>query len=130
MRMGNKATGGPFAPLVVVVRNIVGDKEFNKLRGKAISLHSQGGSRCCPLCHTTQGSWCQGASACSKPWAFWHAICWFVHIIIVHWLVAEPAGHGLCAWRAVARCVVMCMLPLLVLWMPILQLLLGATGNT
>jgi hypothetical protein len=40
--MGNKATGGPFAPLVVVVRNIVGDKEFNKLRGKAISLHSQG----------------------------------------------------------------------------------------
>eukprot|EP00195_Chlamydomonas_chlamydogama_P006213 CAMPEP_0202893698 /NCGR_PEP_ID=MMETSP1392-20130828/3232_1 /ASSEMBLY_ACC=CAM_ASM_000868 /TAXON_ID=225041 /ORGANISM="Chlamydomonas chlamydogama, Strain SAG 11-48b" /LENGTH=90 /DNA_ID=CAMNT_0049578127 /DNA_START=303 /DNA_END=575 /DNA_ORIENTATION=- len=39
--MGNKATGGPFAPLVVVVRNIVGDKEFNKLRGKAISLHSQ-----------------------------------------------------------------------------------------
>lgn len=42
VRMGNKATGGPFAPLVVVVRNIVGDKEFNKLRGKAISLHSQG----------------------------------------------------------------------------------------
>lgn len=40
--MGNKATGGPFAPLVVVVRNIVGDKDFNKLRGKAISLHSQG----------------------------------------------------------------------------------------
>ena len=40
--MGNKSTGGPFAPLVVVVRNVVGDKEFNKLRGKAISLHSQG----------------------------------------------------------------------------------------
>jgi hypothetical protein len=42
--MGNKGAGGPFAPLVVVVRNIVGEKEFNKLRGKAISLHSQGGS--------------------------------------------------------------------------------------
>eukprot|EP00775_Hariotina_reticulata_P011498 gene11498-11641_t len=41
VRMGNKATGGPFSPLVVVVRNVVGDKEFNKLRGKAISLHSQ-----------------------------------------------------------------------------------------
>jgi hypothetical protein len=40
--MGNKATGGPFAPLVVVVRNVVGEKDFNKLRGKAISLHSQG----------------------------------------------------------------------------------------
>lgn len=39
--MGNKATGGPFAPLVVVVRNVVGEKDFNKLRGKAISLHSQ-----------------------------------------------------------------------------------------
>lgn len=41
VRMGNKATGGPFAPLVVVVRNIVGEKQFNQLRGKAIALHSQ-----------------------------------------------------------------------------------------
>lgn len=40
--MGNKATGGPFSPLVQVTRNIVGEKDFNKLRGKAISLHSQG----------------------------------------------------------------------------------------
>lgn len=40
-RMGNKGSGGPFAPLVVVVRNIVGEKDFNKLRGKAISYHSQ-----------------------------------------------------------------------------------------
>lgn len=39
--MGNKATTGPFAPLVVVVRGVMGEKEFNKLRGKAISLHSQ-----------------------------------------------------------------------------------------
>jgi len=39
--MGNKASGGPFSPLVVVTRNIVGEKDFNKLRGKAISLHSQ-----------------------------------------------------------------------------------------
>lgn len=46
--MGNKATGGPFAPLVVVVRGIVGEKDFNKLRGKAISLHSQGALRCVP----------------------------------------------------------------------------------
>jgi hypothetical protein len=40
--MGNKGAGGPFAPMVVVVRGVVGEKEFNKLRGKAISLHSQG----------------------------------------------------------------------------------------
>lgn len=40
--MGNKGAGGPFAPLVVQARNIIGKKEFNKLRGKAISLHSQG----------------------------------------------------------------------------------------
>ncbi|GLC46425.1 hypothetical protein PLESTB_001721800 [Pleodorina starrii] len=39
--MGNKATTGPFAPLVVVVRGVVGEKDFNQLRGKAISLHSQ-----------------------------------------------------------------------------------------
>lgn len=41
VRLGNKATGGPFAPLVVVVRNAIGEKEFNKLRGQAISAHSQ-----------------------------------------------------------------------------------------
>ena len=43
--MGNKATGGPFSPLVVVARNVIGEKDFNKIRGKAISLHSQGRSR-------------------------------------------------------------------------------------
>lgn len=30
-----------FAPLVVLVRNWVGDTDFVKLRGKAIALHSQ-----------------------------------------------------------------------------------------
>ncbi|GAB4814188.1 hypothetical protein N2152v2_001234 [Parachlorella kessleri] len=38
---GNHATTGPFAPIVVVVRNVMGVKPFNQLRGKAISLHSQ-----------------------------------------------------------------------------------------
>ncbi|KAF3780749.1 PROTON GRADIENT REGULATION 5 protein [Nymphaea thermarum] len=32
---------GLFAPLVVVTRNIIGKKQFNQLRGKAIALHSQ-----------------------------------------------------------------------------------------
>ncbi|KAG0484458.1 hypothetical protein HPP92_008537 [Vanilla planifolia] len=32
---------GVFAPVVVLVRNIIGPKTFNKLRGKAIALHSQ-----------------------------------------------------------------------------------------
>jgi hypothetical protein len=42
--MGNVNEGkGLFAPLVVVVRNIVGRKRFNQLRGKAIALHSQVG---------------------------------------------------------------------------------------
>ena len=40
--MGNKAANGPFTPLVIVVRNFMGQKDFNQLRGKAISLHSQG----------------------------------------------------------------------------------------
>lgn len=39
--MGNKATNGPFAPLVRAVRGTMGEKDFNKFRGKAISLHSQ-----------------------------------------------------------------------------------------
>jgi hypothetical protein len=38
---GNSATGGPFAPIVVIVRDAMGKKEFNLFRGKAISLHSQ-----------------------------------------------------------------------------------------
>lgn len=40
--MGNAASNGPFAPLVRVTRSIMGEKEFNQFRGKAISLHSQG----------------------------------------------------------------------------------------
>lgn len=39
--MGKTAQDGPFTPIVVVVRNQLGTKEFNQLRGKAISLHSQ-----------------------------------------------------------------------------------------
>ena len=40
--MGNHATTGPFAPIVVVTKNAMGVKEFNQFRGKMISLHSQG----------------------------------------------------------------------------------------
>jgi hypothetical protein len=39
---GNKGANGPFAPLVRVTRDVMGTKEFNQFRGKAISLHSQG----------------------------------------------------------------------------------------
>ncbi len=60
-RMGNKGAGGPFAPLVVVVRNIVGEKEFNKLRGKAISLHSQG-EFSTHSCQSVAGCACAGCS--------------------------------------------------------------------
>lgn len=38
---GNPGSNGPFAPLVRVVRDAMGVKEFNQFRGKAISLHSQ-----------------------------------------------------------------------------------------
>ena len=52
--MGNKSGNGPFTPIVIVVRNAMGKKEFNQFRGKAISLHSQGeafpGSSSTPLC--------------------------------------------------------------------------------
>lgn len=42
IRMGNKNEGkGIFAPIVVVVRSAVGQKQFNQLRGKGIALHSQ-----------------------------------------------------------------------------------------
>ena len=42
MRAGNKGSTGPFAPVVRVVRDAMGTKQFNTFRGKAISLHSQG----------------------------------------------------------------------------------------
>jgi len=32
---------GLFAPIVVVTKNILGQKRFNQIRGKAIALHSQ-----------------------------------------------------------------------------------------
>ncbi|KAK9804138.1 hypothetical protein WJX73_003617 [Symbiochloris irregularis] len=35
------APDGPFTPIVNVVRDQVGQKNFNQIRGKAISLHSQ-----------------------------------------------------------------------------------------
>jgi len=38
---GNANSSGLFAPLVIVTRDIVGKKQFNKFRGKAIQLHSQ-----------------------------------------------------------------------------------------
>jgi hypothetical protein len=42
VRAGNNAADGPFTPIVKIVRNVIGVKEFNQLRGKGISLHSQG----------------------------------------------------------------------------------------
>jgi hypothetical protein len=70
--MGNKGAGGPFAPLVVVVRNVVGEKEFNKLRGKAISLHSQGAPRAVPRGWST--SWWRRARASGQTAG--HAAAW------------------------------------------------------
>ena len=40
--MGNKQEGGLFAPIVKVARQAIGQSQFNQIRGKAISLHSQG----------------------------------------------------------------------------------------
>eukprot|EP00475_Leptophrys_vorax_P017700 TRINITY_DN24304_c0_g1_i1.p2 TRINITY_DN24304_c0_g1~~TRINITY_DN24304_c0_g1_i1.p2 ORF type:complete len:122 (+),score=5.97 TRINITY_DN24304_c0_g1_i1:388-753(+) len=32
---------GVFAPVVIVAKSVVGEKQFNQIRGKAIALHSQ-----------------------------------------------------------------------------------------
>lgn len=39
--MGKDAKFGPFTPAVVATRLIVGEKNLNKFRGKAIAAHSQ-----------------------------------------------------------------------------------------
>ena len=36
-----------FAPVVISLRNVMGSKEFNKVRGQAIRLHSQVITRVC-----------------------------------------------------------------------------------
>ncbi|MEL7314413.1 MAG: electron transporter [Cyanobacteria bacterium J06559_3] len=36
-----------FAPLVLVVRNVMGDPDFLKLRGQAIALHSKAITNVC-----------------------------------------------------------------------------------
>lgn len=40
--MGKVAPDGVFTPIVVVARNVLGQKRFNTIRGQGISLHSQG----------------------------------------------------------------------------------------
>jgi len=49
VRAGNDNEGGVFAPIVVVARNVIGVKQFNQFRGKAISLHSQARGTLCGL---------------------------------------------------------------------------------
>jgi hypothetical protein len=38
---GKEAKFGPFSPLVLGFKAVMGERDFNKLRGKGISLHSQ-----------------------------------------------------------------------------------------
>ena len=38
---GKTAKFGIFSPAVIVAKTIIGETKFNKIRGKAISLHSQ-----------------------------------------------------------------------------------------
>lgn len=39
--MGNAASFGIFSPAVYVAKVVLGNEKLNKIRGKAISLHSQ-----------------------------------------------------------------------------------------
>ena len=39
--MGNNAPEGPFTPIVRAGKVVLGEKRFNKIRGKVISYHSQ-----------------------------------------------------------------------------------------
>jgi hypothetical protein len=45
--MGNNAPEGPFSPVVRLGKVVLGDKLFNKVRGKAISYHSQAITQFC-----------------------------------------------------------------------------------
>jgi len=41
LHMGKQAAFGPFSPVVIGARSVVGEKKFNQIRGKGITLHSQ-----------------------------------------------------------------------------------------
>ena len=41
LNMGKMAANGPFTPIVIAMRTVVGEKKFNQIRGKGITLHSQ-----------------------------------------------------------------------------------------
>lgn len=41
LHMGKQAAFGPFTPVVVAARSVLGEKRFNQIRGKGITLHSQ-----------------------------------------------------------------------------------------
>lgn len=41
VRMGNNAPEGLFSPVVRAGKQVLGEKTFNKVRGKIISFHSQ-----------------------------------------------------------------------------------------
>jgi len=41
LQMGKVSAVGPFTPAVVALRAVVGEKKFNQIRGKGITLHSQ-----------------------------------------------------------------------------------------
>lgn len=45
--MAKNARFGPFTPAVVATRLIVGEKQLNKFRGKAIKAHSQAITKFC-----------------------------------------------------------------------------------
>lgn len=39
--MGNNAPDGPFTPIVLAGKVVLGEKLFNKIRGKGIAIHSE-----------------------------------------------------------------------------------------
>mmetsp|Transcript_4866 Transcript_4866/g.17670 ORF Transcript_4866/g.17670 Transcript_4866/m.17670 type:complete len:94 (-) Transcript_4866:138-419(-) len=53
-KMGKQSAFGPFTPLVVATRAVVGEKQFNQIRGKAITLHSQVITEFCSYTGTTR----------------------------------------------------------------------------
>lgn len=41
LNMAKVSAVGPFTPAVIALRSVVGEKKFNQIRGKGITLHSQ-----------------------------------------------------------------------------------------
>ena len=68
------AKDGPFTPLVLAAKAVLGDQNLLKLRGKAISYHSQEINKFCEECKRPSSSHTRPSNSVARPLTQWCAL--------------------------------------------------------